>query len=143
MARTKARTGKGTTLSIAPDVSGVAGTYVKVGELTSVRHPKVSVESTDATHYESDNGFYEDIPTGWKRGDDVPFALNYHKTEQATLLGYVGVEKWFKVTLPDGSTYVWFGHIKEFGGDEIDMKNTMRSSGVLKIGGEVDFTAAA
>lgn len=141
MARTKAITGKGTTLYYADD--DVMTAPVKVGELVNVGQPEITSGSTDATHYESDSDFEESIATGWNVGSEIPFTINYEKSQLNTLRGLIGLDKYFKITYPDTSTDVFPGTITALGGGDIPLRDTIRSQGKIKIEGPVVFTPAA
>lgn len=143
MARTAAISGKGTTLSIAPDSAGSAGSYTDVGEVIEISQPAVNSDLVDATHFTSDSDFGDTISTGWKKGDDVPFKINYVKAQASTLYGAVGTYSWFKITLPDGSTYVFPGYLTKFGGDPVAMRDRITTSGNMQLAGDMIFTAGS
>jgi hypothetical protein len=133
MARTKAKSGKGTTLATA---TTVGGTYTTVGELVSVGGVEITASTSEATHLTSDNSFEESIFTGWKTVSDIPFTINWEDDEYNRLQGLIGTELFFKITYPDTTTETIFGGLTSFGGGEIPSNATHRTSGKIKFLGQ-------
>lgn len=140
MPATNAISGKGTQLGYA-DTAVASPT--NLGELKLTNTPEITVDSADATHYESPDDHEEKISIGWRKVGDQPATLNYHKTMTATLYSLFDVKKFWTETLPDGSTWEYEGWISKLGGDPIPNKDVFSQSIVITITGKPTFTAAA
>lgn len=109
--------------------------------LTAITPPKVSVESTDSTHFESLDQFKEKKP-GWKNVDDVSLTVQYEKTQDAAVNALVGVEKTFGIKRPDSVIHAFNGFINSIG-DTIEKDNIVTTTITIAVSGKVVSHTAA
>lgn len=139
MAASVAQLGAGTTLGYAafPTPSG----YTTCLEVSKVGIPKVTYDEVKVTHYLSANNLHEFI-AGWGNGNEVQVEANYVKAEMTSLTAIQGVLKTWKITLPDTSTWIFGGFVKEVDG-EIPNEDKIMTKFTIKVTGKPTFTAAA
>ena len=139
MAASSAIIGKGTTLSYS---ATQGGSYTALSEVTDVSLPTVKIGKVDVTHYLSDNNTMEYKSAVWQDHEDIKLTLNFLKAQTTTLESFVGVDKWWKITLPDGSTYVQPGFISELGGAAPNKDKVSQSVSITPTGPHT-FAAAS
>jgi hypothetical protein len=105
MAASAGFVGKGVTLGYA---TTLAGTYTLVAEIISCGKPKVATDRVEFTHSTSDNDFKEFKP-GWKEGENTTFTCNYTEAGTTALIALEGLQRFWKITMPGGSTFAWQG----------------------------------
>jgi len=116
-------------------------TYTDLAEVLSVTPPSISVETIDATHMGSDDGFREYIAS-LKDGGEVTVNLNYVEASATLLqtLVLAGVET-FKVTFPGSSTFVFNGIPTAFAFDDVVIDDKIAMSLTIKVTGKPVYTA--
>ena len=116
-------------------------TYTALAEVLSVTPPSISVETVDATHMGSDDGFREFI-AALKDGGEAVVNMNYVESSATLLqtLVLAGVET-FKITLAGGSTFVFSGIPTNFAINELVIDDKMTMSFTIKVSGKPVFTA--
>jgi hypothetical protein len=139
MAASSAITGKGATLGYSA-TSG--GSYTLLSEVVDCNIPEITFPGVEKTHYTSDNSRIEKTPTGWGELGDNSVQLNYVKAQTTTLYTLVGQLKWWKLTLSDGSTYVWNGWISKLG-HPVPNKDRILQTGAFTNTGDITFTAGS
>lgn len=139
MAATASVAGFGTTFSY---LSTDPSTYTALAEVLSVTPPSISVETIDATHMGSDDGFREFIAS-LKDGGEVTVNLNYVEASATLLqtLVLAGVEG-FKITFPGSSTYTFSGIPTAFTFDDVVIDDKVAMSLTIKVTGKPVFAAA-
>ena len=135
MAASAGMIGKGTTLGYAT-TSG--GTYTNVDELISVGKPKVTPDRVEFTHSTSDDDTKEFKP-GWKEGEATEFTVNYTEAGMTALIAIEGLQRYWKLTLPGGSTFVWAGTIGV--GLPVDIKDRIITTCSLTCDSAITYTA--
>lgn len=132
--------GYGTTLGYA---TTQGGSYTAITLVTDLNKPKVSVTDVNVSSLLSTSAAKEFIP-GMIEGGEPSFKLLFDKTQEAALYALLRTTYWWKITLADsGSTWVWQGHIKEFGGDAVPMDDKVETSVTIKVTGKPVFTAGS
>jgi tail tube protein len=139
MAETAAITGKGTTISYAT-TSG--GSYTPLSEVTDVGIPESTVGTVDATHYLSPDNQTEYISSIWQDGSDLAVTLNYVKAQTTILHGLKGDRLYWKITLPDASTYIFPGVFTRLGGATPN-KDKITQTMTIKVAGAITYLAGA
>lgn len=106
MAASAAQHSYGATLSYSA-TSG--GSYTALGEVLSIS-TNPSVGTTRVTHLTSDNAAHEYIAALFD-GGELTLTTNFLKADYNTLYNTIGarVRYYWKVTTPDGSTFVAYG----------------------------------
>lgn len=138
MAASSAVNGFGATFAY---LSTDPSTYTTLAEVLSVTPPSISVETVDATHMGSDDGFREYIAS-LKDGGEVTVNLNYVESSATLLqtLVLAGVET-FKVTFPGSSTFVFSGIPTNFAFDDVVIDDKVAMSLTIKVTGKPVYTA--
>jgi hypothetical protein len=133
--------GFGTTLGYS-----VAGTtYTTIAKVTELDRPKQTVSDAKNSHLTSTGATHTYLP-GMIEPGEVACKIIYDKTLENTLLGFFQARTtlFWKITMPDGtttgSTYVFNGFIKEFGGS-VPMEETVQTEIKIKVTGVTTFTA--
>lgn len=90
------------------------GSYTSVAEVIDISLDGPMVGSTKVTHLKSDNAFHEYIP-GLGEGGELTFTVNHIKSVRTTLMGFLRVKKWWKVTDPDAGVTNFEGFITSLG----------------------------
>lgn len=116
-------------------------TYTDLAEVVSFTPPGISVETIDATHMSSDDGFREFI-SGLKDGKDFSVVLNYVEAS-ATLLQTLVLagKETFRITLAGGSTLTFSGIPTDFQIDDVVIDDKMTMSLAGKTSGKPVFLA--
>lgn len=136
MAASAGMIGKGTTLGYA---TTLAGTYTDVAELLSVGKPKITTDKVEFTHSTSDDDTKEFKP-GWKEGENTTFTVNYTEAGCTALIAIESLQRFWKITLPGGSTFAWQGTL--LGLDiPVDIKDRIVMSVELSCDGAITYTA--
>ena len=139
MTATNAQLGYGTILQIrtstGPDV------WLKIGEQMKLKLPSIKVDTVDATHSESPDGFREYIP-GLADGETAGFDVNYYGGDAsiATLLTYLRTTVTARVVLPNGYIWNFTGIMTSFGG-EAPEDGKMTASVEFKVTGKPTLVA--
>ena len=127
--------GKGTTIGFA---TVLAGTYTTVAELLTAAKPKVVTDKIEFTHSTSDNGMKE-FKGGWKEGENTTFTVNYTEAGTSALIALEGLQRYWKITMPGGSTFAWPGTL--IGLDiPVDIKDRIVMSIELSCDGAITYT---
>lgn len=136
MAASAGFVGKGVTLGFA---TTLAGTYTNVSEVISCGKPKVTTDRVEFTHSTSDNDFKEFKP-GWKEGENTNFSVNYTEAGTTALIALEGLQRFWKITMPGGSTFAWQGTL--LGLDiPVDIKDRVVTSVELTCDSNITYVA--
>lgn len=140
MARTKAVVAKGVTLT---------WNSVAIAELTNIGGVEITTEGTDATHYNSDDGFDESLPSGFFAVGDIPIEGNfvYDDTtgQQAMLTDMLASTlRTAVITFPaaTGCTWTFTGYITALKLADFPIKDKLPFTGTIKITGKPTFAVA-
>ncbi|MBV8781387.1 MAG: hypothetical protein JO353_08320 [Phycisphaerae bacterium] len=115
------------------------GSYSALSELIKIGFPKSSVAKIKATNMQSLNLTSEYI-AGFKDTAELSFEANYLKADMTTYQTQLRVQQWWKITLPDGSTFTFPGFLAEIDGDtEAEAKITVK--GKLQVTGAITWVA--
>ena len=138
MAASAATSGFGATFAY---LSTEPSTYTSLAEVLSVTPPSISVETIDATHMASDDGFREFI-AGLKDGGECVVTMNYVEASATLLqtLVLAGLET-FKITLAGGSTLIFSGIPTGFAIDDVVIDDKMTMSFTVKVSGKPAYLA--
>lgn len=138
MAASASVNGFGTTFSY---LSTDPSTYTALAEVLSVTPPSISVETVDATHMGSDDGFREFIAS-LKDGGEVTVNLNYVEASATLLqtLVLAGMET-FKITFPGSSTFIFSGIPTAFAFDDVVIDDKVAMSLTIKVSGKPVYAA--
>ncbi len=128
--------GYGSSVSVS-DTSG--GTFVPISQCRDITPPKWTVDSDDTKHMSSTGQFKEKAP-GWIDSDAVSFDMLFTKAQFNTLVGYIGLTKWWKVVDADGNYEKFEGHITSIG-REIPMEGRVAASVEITPSALPSFTA--
>lgn len=131
--------GKGTVLSCA---TSSGGSYTPLAEVTNVQQPPREVAKVRATHYGSANNSHEYINGVWIDNGDIDFTLNYESSQTNTINGLLGVERWFRIVMPDGSYWQFHGAIGRLGGP-IPIDNVITQDCRLNVLDTVTYNGAS
>lgn len=135
MAASAGFVGKGVTLGYATTSNG---TYTSVAEIISVGKPKINVDRVEFTHSISDSDTKEFKP-GWKEGQNTTFRVNYTESGCNALTALEGTQKYWKITMPGSSTFVWLGTV--IGTDiPVDIKERVVMEVELSCDGPITYT---
>jgi predicted secreted protein len=117
--------------------------FTTIGEQASVTPYGVSVDSVDASHEESPNGYREFIP-GLKDAGEASFEIHYVPggTAESLLLGMLGSTQACRTVFPSGAKVDYSAFITEMT-PETPIDDKMVMSMTLKITGEMVVSAAA
>jgi hypothetical protein len=137
MAASASVNGFGTTFSY----ESAADTYTALAEVLSVTPPSISVETVDATHMGSDDGFREFIAS-LKDGGECTVNMNYVETSATLLqtLVLAGVER-FKIVFPGSSTFIFSGIPTAFAFDDLVIDDKVAMSLTIKVTGKPVYLA--
>lgn len=138
MAASAAASGFGTTFSY---LSTDPSTYTALAEVLSVTPPPISVETIDATHMGSDDGFREFIAS-LKDGGECVVTMNYVEAS-ATLLQTLVLagKETFRITLPGSSTFTFSGVPTNFAINELVIDDKVTMSLSIKVSGKPVYAA--
>lgn len=140
MARTNARTGKGTKIGYASEELGSPSYLLEVVDIPSV--PESSGGSVEATHYESQNDATEKLPTGWHETGECSYVCNYLSDQVTTLMGLRQVAKYWTILASNGAKWRGYGWISKVGGT-VPNKDKMTSTVTITFSGDLTYVAAA
>jgi hypothetical protein len=137
MAASAASNGFGTTFSY----ESAADTYTALAEVLSVTPPSISVETIDATHMGSDDGFREFIAS-LKDGGECTVNMNYVEASATLLqtLVLAGMER-FKIVFPGSSTFIFSGIPTAFAFDDVVIDDKVAMSLTIKVSGKPVYLA--
>lgn len=123
--------------STGPDV------YTTIGEQTAVNPFGIAVDSIDASHEGSPNGYREFIP-GLKDSGEASFEINYVPggSAEAAIMSAIGTTKVCRAVFPSGAYAQYSAFITEFS-PEAPLDDKMTASITLKITGEINIEAAS
>lgn len=116
--------------------------YTSVAQTTDFDGPDVSVKAVQITNNDSPNGFHEKTP-GMGDAGKVTFKCIYKKTIVSALYGLIRATKYWKLTYPDGSTWVCQGFITMGPKVGSPMEDAEIVDVTLEWSGKPVFTAAA
>ena len=143
MTATKARIGYGTTFAIGDGATPEV--FTPVAEVKSLKGLKYKKDQVEATHLTSPGGFKEFID-GLKDFDAISGTYNYEAggaSETALLAAYnSATRKNYKITFPNGATWVFLGVMTECAPGDVDVDKIMEGSFVIKPSGAATITAA-
>jgi hypothetical protein len=129
--------GIGTTLGHAT-TSG--GTYTTIAAVTEVKPPETEAQSVEITSYDSAD--IKEYMCGLDEPGETDFTLNFDKTVYAALMGLRRTSLFWKITLPDDSTYAFEGWITKIG-TAIPVGDRLTASATIKVNSVVTFTAGS
>lgn len=137
MAKTNAKTGFGTKVyrgdGATPEV------FVAIAEIGDVTGPEKRLQTEDATHMESPDGYVEKIPTIREAGD-VSFDMHLIEgnTTQSPLFEDLdnGTERNFRLVFPSGTTRISFAAFVTSIGPSFPVKGKMVRSVTLSVTGK-------
>jgi hypothetical protein len=89
-------------------------TWTPITQAIKVDPPEVSVDDIKTTNLTSPNEAHEYLP-GFKEGGEGKITIQYAHTQTAALYALLGVQKGYKVILPDTHGIGFDGYIKSFG----------------------------
>lgn len=138
MAASAASSGFGATFAY---LSTDPSTYTSLAEVLSFTPPSITVETIDATHMASDDGFREFIAS-LKDGGECVVNMNYVEASATLLqtLVLAGLET-FKITLAGGSTMIFSGIPTGFAIDDVVIDDKMTMSLTIKVSGKPAYLA--
>lgn len=124
------QSGYGTTLSTA-DTSG--GSYTIQGEVTNISLSGIDSDVIDLTHSESPDEFREKI-AGLGDAGQLTADLTYNAADTAAIYALHRVNKFFKISIAGGATWICGGFLKTLGqenphDDKITQSITVELSG--------------
>ncbi len=137
MAASAASSGFGATFAY----ESATDTFTALAEVVSVTPPSIAVETIDATHMGSDDGFREFIAS-LKDGGECVVTMNYVEASATLLqtLVLAGLET-FKITLPGSSTLTFTGIPTNFAIDELVIDDKITMSLSIKVSGKPIYAA--
>jgi hypothetical protein len=106
--------GYGTKLEYGSTILSGTPTWTEISGVDEITPPEVTVESKSTRHLKTANKFKTKAPS-WKDAGSLSGALFYDKTQYSTLLGLVGTERAWRVTLADGSKTEFDGFLSKLG----------------------------
>lgn len=117
--------------------------YTAIAEVRKCETPKLTAGKAPATNYDTSgpDRTLETVP-GWKAGGSLALEANYIDTEYAALDAIQAVQKTWRITLDDGATFVFAGHIEDLGLDipEAGTDQVVITKATLFVDGAVAFT---
>lgn len=134
MSETEGIIGYGTTLGYSDTSSG---TFTPAMEVINVDGPNMSAGDADFTHMASPDGFKE-FKSGTVDPGQITVSGNYVGDDISTLHGLWRTKKYWKITYPDGATWVSAGYLKE-----VQTKSELDKLSVditIKLSGKPTFT---
>jgi hypothetical protein len=138
MAATRAKTGFGTRI-YRGDGASPTETFVAIAEIGDVSGPELRLQTEDATHMESPNGYVEKIPTIREAGD-VTFDMHLIEGEitQSPLFDDLNESalRNFRLVFPSGGTRIAFKAYVTSIGPSFPVKGKMVRSVTLSITGK-------
>ena len=111
-----------------------------VGQILDASAPEAQVDSVETTNNDSASGLKEFIP-GLQDNGQFTFQALYLKTRETALRALLRATKYWRITLPDSSTYDFQGFITSMG-TALPRGENMVNNLTIKITGAVTFTAA-
>ncbi len=127
--------GMSTTLSFS--LSSASG-YTALTELVETGWPEDVADEVDVTHYLSASSRKEFI-AGWIESGEIDLDLNYIKAQMIALYAILRTTYWWKITLADGGTVVFQGHLKSLGA-AIPNKDRISTKAKVRVTGPVTFS---
>jgi len=104
-----------------------------IGMINKVSIPGQDIDDIDVTTMNSP-GKWKQFISGLKNPGEMRLDMLYHKTNMTVLQAALGVSQVWTVVLPDGSTFVFTGYLKNLG-TEIPYQDKISQSGTFKISG--------
>lgn len=121
-----------------------SGSYVTIGEVTSITPPAIARDAIDATHMASPDGWREFI-AGLKDGGEVGIEVNLVPNSASTALLLAQFDSatlgTHKITFPDGSTWTFTGLLTAFE-PEAPVDDKMVASCTFKVSGKPTLVQA-
>ena len=119
----------------ATTIAGSVNT-TPIGEVTSISLPELGMTDIDVSSFDSAQNYMEFIGGSVDPGV-IDVELNYDKTVDALLLGYISdVNETWTITFPDSSTWASNGYVNKMGGgtsapnDKISRVMSIKCSGI-------------
>lgn len=119
------------------------GSYTEATQVINIQTPQSKVKEVDTTHLKSTNAVRTFMP-GFRDEGAIKFKANYVKAQQTLLrnLHKGRTTSTWKLTLPDGSTWIGPAFISDMG-TEVPEDDRLTCDLTLKCTGEWTWTAAA
>ena len=137
MSASNAISGFGTTLGYQ---AGTDGTYTTFAEITNITPPAIKGDTAEVSTMDSPNGYKEFIGT-LIDGGEVTVSLNYKASQTVTVAALVNVKKTWKITINDGSNWVFSGLLTGLSG-AIPVDGKVSQDWTIKVTGKPVFSAS-
>lgn len=120
------------------------GSLTDIIQIRDISGPSVEVGEVDITNQDSANEFKEWLP-GFADAGEVEFNVVYTKAQCASLYSIVanGDIYYFVLTLRDGSTWAFYGFIKNFG-TEVEYEDSVIENEIsIRVTGKPTFAVGS
>lgn len=110
-------------------------TYTLLAQLYDCNIPEQVVADVKASHYGTTGQVHNYIP-GWTEPGVVDCEMEYVAANHAALVALLKVKHSFKITLSDGSNFVFVGYVNKIGGaipmeDRVTVKFSIKVTNLL------------
>jgi len=129
--------GYGSTLGFADTQ---AGSYTTVAQVVDIQGPGIEIPGVKITNQDSVSAAQEKLP-GLADAKQIKIKLIYLKTAVTTLYGLYRLQKFWKITYPDASTWIGFGHITMYD-PNAPLEDAIVMEITIELSGKPVFTAA-
>ena len=119
-----------------------ATSFTAVSEIKSITVPSPEVTDVDVTNLESAS-YTKEFIAGLIDPGEVTMTLSYGKTQTAAIYARLRSTKWWTITAPDASTWLFEGYVKGFGQEQIESESEITNTCTIKVTSKPVFTAGA
>ena len=114
-------------------------TYTSIAKIIDLKPPEPESEDINVSTMESTEQ-WEEVTAGWADAGEMECKVQYEKAANATLYALMRLDKTYKVTFSDNSTWIFQGFLKKFS-NEVERKGIVTATLTIRISGKPTFTA--
>jgi hypothetical protein len=129
--------GYGTSIGYADTAEG---SYTTLADVVDITPPEEEVDDIETTTHSSTNKV-RTYQGGLIEPGETDVVIQFDKTIYGTLRGLRGAKKFWKITIPDGSTQVFAGYIKKIG-PETPLDDIVTVNLTMMVAGDPTYRAA-
>lgn len=120
--------------------SAITGPWTEIAEVITCPPPSPEVDEAEVTHQQSPDQYREFIASLIDPGE-FELELNYRADTHEFLMTNIAVNQYFRVELPDGSTFDFRGYIKGIA-NENPIDDRIMATATIRVGGAITATYA-